>query len=69
MTTAKAIKLIGKVGTLRTTEGMIVECTIGDVRTVYGKDQVQVSPVAGIGSAWVMLDRITLGGCDDSDNG
>ena len=60
MTTQDAIRLIGQTGTYRTTEGLTVEVEIRDVRTSYGKEQVQVTPMAGFGSAWIMLDRIKL---------
>lgn len=40
---------------------LTVNCVVVDKRTVYGRSDIQVSPVDGEGAAWVRLDRIEDG--------
>lgn len=49
------MKLIGQ-KKIWTREGLCVEVEILDVRQVYGKLQVKVTPVSGYGWAWKDLE-------------
>jgi hypothetical protein len=50
---------IGKEGRLNL-DGFIVNITIKDARSNYGRTEVLVSPLAGSGERWVYLAKITL---------
>jgi len=53
------IKLIGKSALLR--EGQLsFPVTITDVKSVYGTDRLEVSPIGGAGSVWVNADRVKV---------
>ena len=51
---------VGQLGMLTVDGGLAVTVTIADVRSVYGRVQVQVTPRQGSGYAWVNLDRVRL---------
>jgi hypothetical protein len=53
------IALIGKTGYLRES-GFEFPVTVTDVKSVYGTDRLEVSPVGGNGSAWVNADRVRV---------
>jgi hypothetical protein len=40
---------------------LTVECVIVDERQVFGRHEIQVTPVNGEGLAWVRVDRIVDG--------
>ena len=62
MTTRKLAQLIGRVAEYRTGEDkrLTVLVRIVDVKTAWGKTRVQVTPTAGSGTVWVLLDSVTL---------
>jgi hypothetical protein len=39
-------------------EGLLVSCTILDIKQAYGRYRFQVQPVAGSGSMWVEDSRL-----------
>lgn len=51
---------VGRVGTLYTGEGLRVSVTIGNARSVFGRLDYYVTPIAGSGSAWVSADRVAV---------
>jgi len=53
------ISLIGKTGTMMH-GGLTIQVKISDVRELWGRLQALVSPVAGSGSVWVMVDRVRV---------
>lgn len=58
--TAKAmLPAIGQQVNVRC-EDLQILCTVTDVKSAYGVIRLQVQPVAGTGSQWVQLERITL---------
>ena len=54
------VKLIGKQGKLDAYP-LTYEVEIIDVKSVYGNDRLQVTPVAGSGTVWVNADRVKVG--------
>lgn len=53
--------LIGRTGTLHTlTEDLQVTVTVKDVRKVWDRVDVLVTPEAGSGDAWVSLARVSI---------
>ncbi|MEK9208370.1 MAG: hypothetical protein AAB922_07830 [Patescibacteria group bacterium] len=42
-------------------EGLKVEVKVLGERSVYGRDEVEVSPVAGSGAKWVTKEKILTG--------
>lgn len=59
MTTDEIINLRGKT-CLVTMGKMKVECTIKDGRTMFGRDDILVSPTLGSGEEWTALDRVAV---------
>lgn len=59
MATVELAKYIGRKGWLRI-EGFNMAVEVKDVRHVWGRIDVLVSPVAGSGDNWVSLERVTL---------
>ena len=53
------IKLIGREGTLDAFP-FSFRVTVTDVKCAYGVERLEVSPVAGTGSAWVNADRVKV---------
>jgi hypothetical protein len=53
------MKLIGREGTLDASP-FSFRVTVTDVKSVYGVERLEVSPVAGTGSAWVNADRVKV---------
>jgi hypothetical protein len=53
------IKLIGKQGKLDAYP-LTYEVEIIDVKSVYGTDRLEVTPVAGSGTVWVNADRVKV---------
>ena len=62
MTARAAIALVGRCGLWCPVSGgsLRFAVTIEDVRTSYGQQHYQVSPVAGTGRRWVMAEAVTL---------
>lgn len=59
MTTVKDLApLLGMAGWLGVEGGLNVEVQVTDVRVTFGQIQVEVTPIAGHGSTWVMRDRL-----------
>jgi hypothetical protein len=54
------VKLIGKQGELDAYP-LTYEVEIIDVKSVYGNDRLQVTPVSGSGTVWVNADRVKVG--------
>ena len=54
------IKLIGQEGTLNAYP-FSFRVIVTDVKSVYGTDRLEVTPVAGSGTAWVNADRVKVG--------
>ena len=52
--------IIGRSGRLRVDPEFFADVTVTDVRTVYGRTDYLVRPVAGSGSAWVSAERVEL---------
>jgi hypothetical protein len=40
------------------TDGLQIECVVTGTKTVYGRDCIQVQPVAGEGRTWVNAPRV-----------
>lgn len=59
MTTKTAIEIIGKEADLYL-DGLTIKVKIVDARYVFGRDDVQVQPLAGCGVKWVSRDSINL---------
>ena len=59
MTVAQMATLVGQEGLLRV-ERLQVQVRVVDVRTVYGRLQLLVEPVAGSGQQWVDADRVRM---------
>lgn len=57
MTAAQQVKLLGKEVGVKC-EGLLVRCTIQDIKSAYGRYRFQVVPVAGTGSLWVEDSRL-----------
>lgn len=63
MTVTEAGKLVGRRGLLTVIKGQLqVLVTIQDVRTVWNRIDVRVTPVTGSGSGWVALESVQLNG-------
>lgn len=60
-----ATEMMPAVGTivLVACEQMNVACHVVDVKTSWGKRRLQVLPVAGNGTQWVELTRVSMGEC------
>lgn len=60
MATITAAEMIPTIGTsvLIWMEGLQVEVTVQNVRSVWGKQQIEVRPVAGAGVKWVDILRV-----------
>jgi hypothetical protein len=58
MSLREDMEWLNKTGLLREGRGMCYAVTISDVRTVWGKTQLFVTPIAGEGSAWVDADSM-----------
>lgn len=41
-------------------ESVRIECRVNDVKYVWGRIRLQVSPLAGSGEQWVELDRLVV---------
>ena len=46
-----------------------VDVTIEDARRSYGRVDVQIAPVSGMGMAWVSLDSVLLDGEEFAEEG
>lgn len=53
MSVKDSAKLIGKIGTIKLQNGLLVEVMITDVKTSYGRTRYLVTPIAGERTAWV----------------
>ena len=63
MTTASQMaELIGRTAAyvVPTAFEITVNVRITDVRTVYGREQVLITPLDGSGEAWVLRSSVTL---------
>lgn len=58
MTAAEMLPAIGTKILVRM-EKLLIEAHVRDVRFAWGNPQLEVEPVAGKGTQWVMLDRIS----------
>jgi len=54
------MKLIGQEGTLNAYP-FDFKVIVTDVKSVYGTDRLEVTPVSGGGTAWVNADRVKVG--------
>lgn len=52
-------ELIGRTG-IATFGGLSVEVKVTAIKCAYGKTRVQVEPVCGGGSAWVLLSSVSF---------
>lgn len=59
MTATQMIPAVGAMVDVRC-EQMMIRCNILDVKHVWGKARLLVSPVAGNGQQWVELDRVRM---------
>lgn len=50
--------LIGKRGEYNVSRDMWIYVTIEDVRITYGETHVQITPVEGHGSTWVLASNV-----------
>lgn len=66
MTGRDAAALIGRRATYRTGQ-LFVAVRIVNARTVYGRDDVQIEPIAGDGQQWVAVQSIQLAGNDPAE--
>ena len=57
MTTTEMMPVIGQIVVLRC-ESMEVHCKVTDVKHVWGKARLLVTPMAGTGEQWVELGRV-----------
>ena len=58
MTTVKDLApLLGKAGWVKGECGFHIEVQVTDVRVNFGQVQVEVTPIAGHGTAWINRDR------------
>ena len=53
------IALIGKEGVL-SAHPFTFQVIITDVKSVYGTDRLEITPVSGGGTAWVNADRVKV---------
>jgi hypothetical protein len=60
MSTVELAKMLGKEADLYTAEGLRVKVRIEDAKVAYGSTRVRVTPVNGVGFAWVDRSRVTL---------
>ena len=44
---------VGKIGSIKTENGLTIEVVVVDVKTSWGRTRYQVKPVAGSGECWV----------------
>lgn len=58
MTTRELMPALGQTVNVRM-ESLTVLCKVNDAKNSYGRQRFLVSPVAGNGSQWVEIDRIT----------
>ncbi len=59
MTYKEAARIIGRKG--KYLHGNIqFQVELLDVREVFGRTDVEIKPVAGTGTAWVSLDKVSL---------
>lgn len=61
MTAAQSLEVLGRYsqGATLSTDGLSVAVTVQDVRQVWGRTDLLVSPVAGSGQIWVSQDRVS----------
>lgn len=59
MTATEMIPAVGMTVLVRF-EDCQVSCTVADVKHVYGKARVLITPVNGLGSQWVELSRVSI---------
>lgn len=59
MTANEMIPAVGMTVNVRF-ESLQVLCTITDVKMAYGRARVQIKPLAGDGTQWVELSRVSL---------
>jgi hypothetical protein len=52
--------IVGKTGSLLTTDGLRVDVLIVDAKMAWGDLRVMVQPVRGSGSIWVSQSRVTV---------
>jgi len=62
MTANELSNKIGTTALLISREKFAVQVKILDARSNYGRHEYLVEPVAGAGSAWVTIDRLTWEG-------
>jgi hypothetical protein len=63
-TATQMIPALNQTVTLRCGD-LHVACTVIDVKSVYGRERVLVTPVAGAGERWVELTSLVLVGRTD----
>lgn len=49
-------KYVGKTRQISMRNGLLVDCDVKDVKRVYGKVRILVSPVAGKGETWIEIE-------------
>lgn len=52
--------VVGRQGWLSVTDELDIIVNVTETRTVYGRQEYHVTPVAGGGKAWVYADRVDL---------
>lgn len=67
MTTAALAKLMNRRGQARLSasgsgHGVLVDVWIRDAKTAFGRTDVLVEPVAGLGRLWMSLENVELDG-------
>ena len=60
MTTLEGIKIIGAEGIWRAGNGLRFNVIVKDVRKVFNRTDYLLSPVVGLGAAWVAASQVTL---------
>jgi hypothetical protein len=59
MTALQMYQAIGRPARLRC-DGLLVDVTVMDVKMSYGKARLLVQPIAGVGTVWVEMDRLSI---------
>lgn len=58
MTTSQLASLIGKRGTWKAPNGLIIAVIVDDARTAFGRVDLSIRPEAGAGHAWINADSL-----------
>lgn len=59
MTATEMIPAVGQTVNLRA-EGLLILCNVTDVKFVWGKPRLEITPVSGTGRRWVELSSISV---------